>query len=94
MLPVNTVRHPAAPTEADVAFNNMIRSVCGQAICAGLWPRDRLVEGMRLTERLDDAIRRGDVFDAISAGDELFSLARIHAPETVASLSPKRRRAA
>ena len=94
MLPVNTVRHPAAPTEADVAFNDTIRSVCGQAICAGLWPREKLLEGMHLTERMDDATARGDVFDAIAAGVELLELARRHAPDSVAGLTPARRHAA
>lgn len=94
MLPVNTVRHPAAPTEADVAFNDTIRSVCGQAICAGLWPRENLVEGMRLTERMDNAAARGDVFDALAAGEDLLELARRHAPDSVAGLTQARRRAA
>jgi hypothetical protein len=94
MLPVNTVRHPAEPTEADVAFNDTIRSTCGQAIFAGLWPREAVIEGMHLTERMDDATRKGDVFDAIAAGAELLDLAIRHAPDSVAGLVPRRREAA
>lgn len=94
MSPVNTVRHPAAPTQADVAFNDTIRSVCGQAICAGLWPREHLLEGMRLTERMDAAGRRGDVFDAIAAGTELLALGMLVAPDSTHHIQPLERKAA
>jgi hypothetical protein len=95
MLAMNTVRHPAAPTQADVALSNTIRTVVGASLYAGLWPHDRLVTGIRLTERMDAAEAARDGHDRIEAGRDLLALALMVVPDVARSiLPPPLRRAA
>lgn len=91
---MNTVRHPAAPTEADVVRSKTIRTLVGASLYAGLWPRDRLVEGIRLTEIMDAAADRIDVHAQMSAGRDLLALAERVVPDVVVGLSLRLRRAA
>ena len=76
---MNTVRHPAAPTEADVALSRSIRAACGRALYAGHWPRGTMIAAVRLTEDIDAAEARGDLDSAVRAAHELSTMAPVRA---------------
>ncbi len=44
-----------APINPPDCRHARVRSVCGMSLCAGEWPRDALLDGMRATCDYDDA---------------------------------------
>jgi hypothetical protein len=86
---MNTARHPAAPTEADAARTDMIRTVCGSTLYAGDWPREAMVAAIGLTVAMDMAEARGDTAARMASGKRLFQLARDNVPEIADLIEPK-----
>lgn len=44
-----------APTNPPDCRHARTRSICGMSLCAGEWPREALLDGMRATCDYDDA---------------------------------------
>lgn len=91
---MNTVRHPAAPTQADVAFCQSIRTTFGPALYAGHWPATDLIEAVRLVEDMDLAETRHDHAGRMAAALALLASARGVAPDLADLIDPAYARAA
>ena len=85
---MNTARHPAAPTSADVALCNAIRTTMGPALYAGQWRGDRARDAIRLLEDMDRAEDAADPVTRLQAGRALLELAREHAPDLADTAHP------
>ena len=86
---MTTDRHTAAPTEADVALSDTIRTTLGALLYSGGWPRVSLLDGIHLTERMDAATARGNVHDRIEAGRDLLALAKREVPDAALAIIPR-----